>query len=97
MAGADGYAVDLSEAQWVELSAAVRGWHTARLPATLQRRLQTQAQDWVVCHADLHNGNSLIAKDGALYIVDWDTAMLAPPERDLMFVGSGLGRPGREV
>lgn len=49
--------------------------------------------EWVLCHADLHNGNVLIGRDGALYVVDWDTALLAPKERDLMFVGAGnLGR-----
>ena len=44
-----------------------------------------------MCHADLHAGNLLIDECGALYIVDWDTAILACKERDLMFPGGGLG------
>jgi spectinomycin phosphotransferase len=53
--------------------------------------LQTEALPSTLCHADLHAGNLLIRRHGALHIVDWDTALLAPKERDLMFIGSGLG------
>jgi len=60
----------------------------------LARTLPARAQVVVVCHADLHNGNLLLSPDGAFYIVDWDTALLAPKERDLMFIGSGIGRAG---
>lgn len=45
----------------------------------------------VLCHADIHAGNVVIDDAGALHIVDWDTAMLAPKERDLMFIGAGIG------
>ena len=44
-----------------------------------------------MCHSDLHPGNLLICADGALYIVDWDNPILAPKERDLMFIGWGTG------
>jgi spectinomycin phosphotransferase len=40
----------------------------------------------VPCHADLHAGNVLLAPEGGIRIVDWDESLLAPPERDLMFV-----------
>jgi spectinomycin phosphotransferase len=52
--------------------------------------LQPQALECVVCHADIHGGNILIDATAALYIVDWDTLILAPKERDLMFVGAGI-------
>ncbi len=45
----------------------------------------------VVCHADIHAGNVLIGDGGQLAIVDWDTLILAPKERDLMFIGGGVG------
>ena len=45
----------------------------------------------VVCHADLHAGNVLVRPDDRIGVVDWDDVMLAPPERDLMFIGGGVG------
>jgi spectinomycin phosphotransferase len=57
----------------------------------LARALQHRAVDLVVCHADLHGGNVLVGADEALAIVDWDEVILAPKERDLMFVGGGVG------
>jgi spectinomycin phosphotransferase len=50
------------------------------------------SRDWefVVCHSDIHGGNILIADSGELYVVDWDDPILAPKERDLMFIGGGI-------
>ncbi len=56
--------------------------------------LQTRPLELIVCHSDLHAGNLLIDTDGVLYIVDWDNPILAPKERDLMFIGGGLGGAG---
>lgn len=56
----------------------------------LARALQQLALPTVVCHADIHAGNLLISDTGDLYIVDWDTLILAPKERDLMYVSAGL-------
>jgi spectinomycin phosphotransferase len=47
----------------------------------------TQA-DHVICHADVHPGNLIADGDGPLRVVDWDAPILAPRERDLMFVYS---------
>ena len=45
----------------------------------------------VLCHSDIHAWNLLISQEGALYLVDWDDPILAPKERDLMFISAGLG------
>lgn len=53
--------------------------------------IQPHSPAFILCHADIHVGNLLIADTGAVYMVDWDTLVFAPKERDLMFVGAGLG------
>ncbi len=58
---------------------------------TLGDTLRARPPAHVLCHADIHAANLLIGTDGALYIVDWDTLILAPKERDLMFIGGGVG------
>lgn len=57
----------------------------------LSQALQADAPDFVVCHSDIHAGNLLIDQRGHVYIVDWDNPILAPKERDLMFIGGGQG------
>ncbi|MGC4868423.1 phosphotransferase enzyme family protein [Micromonospora sp. DT53] len=44
----------------------------------------------VVCHGDPHLGNLLLGGDGQVWLIDWDDAVLAPPECDLMFVLGGV-------
>ncbi len=46
----------------------------------------------MLCHADLHTWNVVIDTEHRLWIVDWDEAVLAPKERDLMFVVGGISR-----
>jgi spectinomycin phosphotransferase len=53
--------------------------------------LQSVSLDRVLCHADIHAGNLLLGESADLYIVDWDNPILAPKERDLMFIGGGVG------
>jgi len=36
----------------------------------------------VVCHADINHNNLMLSSKGALYIVDWDHAMIADPVID---------------
>ncbi len=58
----------------------------------LGRRLAGESFPLVLCHADLHTWNVLVAADQRIWIVDWDEAVLAPRERDLFFVvGGGIG------
>jgi spectinomycin phosphotransferase len=52
--------------------------------------LQARPLDFVLCHSDVHVWNLLVSTDGRLYIVDWDNPILAPRERDLMFIGGGV-------
>jgi spectinomycin phosphotransferase len=58
----------------------------------LGRELARGSFPQVLCHADLHTWNVLVDADGRLWLVDWDEAVLAPRERDLMFVVGGIAR-----
>jgi spectinomycin phosphotransferase len=57
----------------------------------LAHALQKGTVDLAVCHSDLHGGNVLVGADDEIAIVDWDEPILAPKERDLMFIGGGVG------
>jgi spectinomycin phosphotransferase len=57
----------------------------------LAQALQSRAVKLTVCHSDLHGRNVLVGADGEVAIVDWDEPILAPKERDLMFIGGGIG------
>jgi spectinomycin phosphotransferase len=60
--------------------------HLLRRAADLGRRLQERHGPFVLCHGDIHVANVLIDMAGGLWIVEWDQPVLAPRERDLMFV-----------
>lgn len=47
--------------------------------------LRSAPPPYVACHADIHTANLLLEAHGGLRVVDWDQALLAPRERDLMF------------
>ncbi|KAF3361891.1 Uncharacterized protein PHSC3_001545 [Chlamydiales bacterium STE3] len=57
---------------------------------SLSQKIQEQSPEFVLCHSDLHGGNVLIDRNDAIYIVDWDEPIMAPKERDLMFIGGGV-------
>lgn len=56
----------------------------------LASEVQPRTPELALCHTDIHGGNILIGDDGGFYIVDWDNPLLAPKERDLMFIGGGI-------
>jgi spectinomycin phosphotransferase len=147
--GRDGFEILLTDKQWLDFGAALKGIHSTVLPLEIQqripsetysshwremvrqfqskvahsafeepvaarmaafmhahseairqvveraeqlgRKLQSQPQELVLCHSDIHAGNLLLTSDEAVYIVDWDNPILAPKERDLMFIGGGVG------
>lgn len=48
--------------------------------------LQSQSDPYVICHADLHANNVLREQSDHIFVIDWDDVMLAPRERDFIFV-----------
>jgi spectinomycin phosphotransferase len=64
--------------------------HLVNRTEELVSEVQSQPLEFVLCHTDIHGGNILISEDDQLYIVDWDNPLLAPKERDLMFIGGGI-------
>lgn len=56
----------------------------------LSHQIQQQSPTFVLCHSDIHGGNVLVDNNDTLYIVDWDEPIMAPKERDLMFIGGGV-------
>lgn len=67
-----------------------------RLAGQLAAVLETQSLEFVLCHSDVHAGNVLVDYTDGLYIVDWDQPIFAPKERDLMFIGGGVGSYSRD-
>jgi spectinomycin phosphotransferase len=59
----------------------------------LAAQLRAEPPPQVLCHGDPHLGNVLLV-DGRPWLLDWDDAMLAPPERDLVLLKGGMGGYG---
>ncbi|MBB3036458.1 phosphotransferase enzyme family protein [Hoyosella altamirensis] len=62
--------------------------YLASIAEMLGNRLQDKETPAVLCHTDAHTGN-VVSNEHGVYLLDWDDAELAPPERDLMFVDHG--------
>lgn len=52
----------------------------------LAEAMQKQSLPYVICHADLHPANLLRDRAGHVFVIDWDEVMLAPKERDFLFI-----------
>lgn len=64
--------------------------HMLKRAEALGWLLQPRTNDFVLCHADIHPANVLVDAEGQLLIVDWDRVIIAPKERDLMFIVGGV-------
>lgn len=56
----------------------------------LCKQIQAELPEFVLCHSDIHGGNVLMDGNDVIYMVDWDDPIMAPKERDLMFIGGGV-------
>lgn len=45
----------------------------------------------MLTHGEIHPGNTMLAADGRWLLIDWDTALVAPPERALWNLDPGDG------
>jgi hypothetical protein len=45
----------------------------------------------VLTHGETHPGNTMLTADGSWLLIDWDTVLVAPPERDLWNLDPGDG------
>ncbi|HET7170207.1 MAG TPA: phosphotransferase [Gaiellales bacterium] len=52
----------------------------------LAGRVRGEPGGWVITHGEPHSANVIRAPEGGLRLVDWDTALIGPPERDLWMV-----------
>jgi Phosphotransferase enzyme family len=59
-------------------------WHVLQLDA---EALGTRS-DWVITHGEPYGPNLVETDDGRIVLVDWDSALLAPRERDLWEIPS---------
>jgi spectinomycin phosphotransferase len=80
---ADPYQNELA-AFWNERRAEIQ--HLVDRAQALGRALQAAPPEFVLCHADIHTANLLLDADGRLCVIDWDQPIMAPKERDLLFV-----------
>jgi spectinomycin phosphotransferase len=52
----------------------------------LAEMLRSRTLPSVICHADLHARNLIRDQEDQVFVIDWDEVMLAPKERDFIFL-----------
>jgi aminoglycoside phosphotransferase (APT) family kinase protein len=58
----------------------------------LQHAVRRLSGPFVLCHTDMGGDNLLVDEHGRLIVLDWDDAIVAPPEHDLQSaLGEGFG------
>ncbi|MDQ2716852.1 MAG: aminoglycoside phosphotransferase family protein [Chloroflexota bacterium] len=62
----------------------------------LAKVLQSRSGPHVICHADLHPANLIRDHAGHVFVIDWDDMMLAPKERDFLFVETPADNPAQQ-
>jgi spectinomycin phosphotransferase len=76
---------------WIEHQSTI---HTLlSLMEKLARVLTAHAGPLVICHADLHPGNIVRTPSNDVFVIDWDDVMLAPKERDFIFINETGSTP----
>ncbi|MDQ4038720.1 MAG: phosphotransferase [Actinomycetota bacterium] len=78
--------------------ALIQEWRTARQCLTkilahiddLGDELRSRSTPSVLCHGDAHISNVLLDRSDDVWLLDWDEVVLAPRERDLMFIIEGV-------
>ncbi len=71
-------------ASWVAHQSTIHSGATSL--EKLAEVLQLRTFPYVICHADLHAANLLRDHAGHVFVIDWDEVMLAPKERDFIFI-----------
>jgi spectinomycin phosphotransferase len=87
-AGADGLVAEARALVWPQRMVLVGMQQRVQ---ALGETVRSQPWELVLCHGDLRGDNLLGDRAGRVWLVDWDGAVLAPRERDLvLFTGRGF-------
>lgn len=52
----------------------------------LNKILLNQNLDFVICHGEPRDWNTVVSEDGQIFLIDWDDCLFAPKEKDLNFI-----------
>lgn len=53
---------------------------------SLGEKLTNENLDFVICHGEPHIWNTMVNKNGEVFLIDWDDSLLAPKEKDLNMI-----------